>query len=216
MDFRVDIISDVVCPWCVLGYHQLAHALEKEGHRGEVFWHPFELNPDMPAEGENLRDHLKQKYGSSDEDSDAARDMLTEVGAEFGFEFNFKKDSRIYNTFKAHQLMHWAGEKGRAQPLKMALFAAYFSDGMDISDPEVLVGVARAAKLDAGEARAVVWENRYASMVREKERFWHARGITGVPSMIFNSKHLVTGAQGIDGYVQVLRAITREMEMDQA
>ena len=119
---QIDIVSDVVCPWCIVGFKQLEQAIEKTGVSVAIKWHPFELNPDMAGEGENLREHIMRKYGSTVEESQAARDRLTELGKELGFEFQFSDESRMINTFKAHQLIHWAGPQGQEHPLKMALF----------------------------------------------------------------------------------------------
>ena len=131
---RIDIVSDIVCPWCVVGYRQLAEALKQTHTDHEIHWHPFELNPDMPEEGQNLREHIMEKYGSSQQESDASRVRITEAGAEVGFEFNFTDDTRMHNTFKAHQLLHWAADYGLKHELKQALFAAHFTDNRNISD----------------------------------------------------------------------------------
>ncbi|MXU66529.1 DsbA family oxidoreductase [Oceanomicrobium pacificus] len=204
---RVDIISDVVCPWCIIGYRQLAAAAEAEGAALEVHWHPFELNPDMVPEGEDLREHVARKYGSSTADSDAARARLSSLGAELGFDIRFTPDSRIYNTFQAHQLLHWAGTLGQEHALKMALFAAYFTDRRDVSDPAVLVEICQNIGLDAAEAKAVLEDARYAQTVREAEAVWTRQGIRGVPAMIFSGRYLVSGAQGIENYRKVLQQL---------
>lgn len=119
---RIDIVSDVVCPWCIIGYLQLERALAKTATPYELHWHPFELNPDMPAEGQNLREHLVEKYGSTKEQSDANRNHITAIGAELGFEFRFTDDMRMHNTFNLHQLLHWADQQGRKHDLKQAFF----------------------------------------------------------------------------------------------
>lgn len=207
---RVDIVSDVVCPWCIVGYRQLKQAAEETGVAIETYWHPFELNPDMEAEGENLRDHIMRKYGSTAEQSKDARDRLTQVGADLEFDFQWSDNSRIYNTFAAHQLLHWASETGRAQALKLALFDAYFTQGQDVSDPEVLVKVVASIGLDAEEAHAVLQDQRHADMVRQKEQFWTSRGVTGVPTMIFGGKQATSGAQGVDTFARLLKQLTSQ------
>lgn len=204
---RVDIVSDVVCPWCIVGYRQLMKASEATGIPVETFWHPFELNPDMEAEGENLRDHIMRKYGSSAEQSQAARERLTSVGDDLDFDFQWNEDSRIYNTFAAHQLLHWASASGQAQALKLALFDAYFTQGRDVSDPEVLIEVAAAIGLDAKDAKAVLQDQRYAETVRQKEQFWTSRGVSGVPTMVFDAKQATSGAQGVDTFARLLQHI---------
>lgn len=204
---RVDIISDVVCPWCIVGYRQLMQASEATGIPVETYWHPFELNPDMVAEGENLRDHIMRKYGSSAEQSQSARDHLTSVGKDLDFEFDWTEDSRIYNTFAAHQLLHWASESGQAQALKLALFDAYFTHGRDVSDPEVLIETAASIGLDADDATAVLKDQRFAETVRQKEQFWTSRGVSSVPTMVFDAKQATSGAQGVDTFANLLRHI---------
>lgn len=202
---RVDIISDVVCPWCIVGYRQLMKASEATGIEVDVYWHPFELNFDMVPEGENLRDHIMRKYGSSAEQSQSARDRLTEIGAELDIPFAWSDESRIYNTFDAHQLIHWASEQGKAHEVKLALFDAYFVQGRDVSDKATLIEVAAALGLDATEAQAALDGQVYSDVVREKESFWTSRGVSGVPTMIFDAKHATSGAQGVTTFSQVLQ-----------
>jgi predicted DsbA family dithiol-disulfide isomerase len=201
---RVDIVSDVVCPWCIIGYRQLKQAAEATGIEVETFWHPFELNPDMEPEGENIRDHIMRKYGSTAEQSAVARTRLSDLGQTLDFKFAWSEDSRIYNTFAAHQLIHWAAETGKAQDLKLALFDAYFTDGKDVSTPAVLVGVAAKLGLDPAEAQAVLQDGRFAETVREKESFWTSRGVSGVPTMIFDAQQATSGAQGVEAFSNVL------------
>ncbi|MEQ9696085.1 DsbA family oxidoreductase [Shimia sp. SDUM112013] len=205
---RVDIVSDVVCPWCIVGYRQLQQASEATGIPVETYWHPFELNPDMAPEGENLRDHIMRKYGSTPEQSTKARENMQNIGAPLGITFSFGDDSRIYNTFAAHQLLHWAQTEGRAQDLKLALFDAYFARARDVSDLAVLVDVAASIGLDKDEAQAVLKDGRFADMVREKETFWTSRGVSGVPTMIFDAKHATSGAQGVKMFEQILEQLS--------
>ncbi len=209
---RVDIVSDVVCPWCIVGYRQLMAASKMAGVAVETYWHPFELNPGMEPEGEGLRDHIMRKYGSTADQSQAARMRLTEIGDELGFAFNWSDDSRIYNTFAAHQLIHWASEAGRAQDLKLALFDAYFTDGRDVSDPAILADVAGKIGLDRDEALKVLEDERFADIVRQKEQFWTSRGVSGVPTMIFDAKHATSGAQGEAMFAKILREAAQEAE----
>lgn len=139
---QIDIVSDVMCPWCVIGYLQLNRTLKAADQAVRLRWHPFELNPDMPPEGQNLREHIMRKYGSTEVQSRQMRDRLTAMGADLGFAFSFGAESRIVNTFPAHQLLDWAETQGRQHPLKLALFVAYFTHGRDVSDPEVLADTA--------------------------------------------------------------------------
>ena len=206
---RIDIVSDVVCPWCIIGYRQLAEALKQTNTEHEIHWHPFELNSNMPSEGQNLREHIMEKYGSSKEESDASRIRMTEAGSEVGFEFHFNDDTRMHNTFNLHQLLYWAGQQGQKpmHDLKQALFIAHFTDGRNISDNTVLADIAAEVGLDHDEALAVLEEQRFAKEVRAEERHWQQQGIQSVPAMIFNERHLVSGAQGVDNYVNILEQL---------
>jgi predicted DsbA family dithiol-disulfide isomerase len=207
---RIDIVSDVVCPWCVIGYRQLATALEASGTPHEIHWHPFELNPNMPAEGQNLQDHVAEKYGTTKAQSADSRVRMTEVGAEVNFKFHFADDMRMHNTFNVHQLLHWANQQERTHDLKQALFAAHFTHGRNLSDDSVLADVAAEIGLDRSEALAVLEDQRFAADVRAAEKVWLDEGIQGVPAMIFNNRHLITGAQGVENYSRVLQELAKE------
>lgn len=204
---RVDIVSDVVCPWCVIGYHQLAKASGETGIGIDVHWHPFELNPQMAEDGENLREHLAAKYGTTPEGSRKARARLTEMGAALGFTFNYADDMRMVNTFRAHQLIDWAEDQGCAHDMNLALFAAFFARREDLNNVDVLADVAASTGLGRDTARAMLDRGERAESVREKELFWTSRGVTGVPAMIFNRQHLVTGAQGEESYANMLKQL---------
>lgn len=204
---QIDIVSDVMCPWCVIGYQQLATALEATGTPHEIRWHPFELNPNMPPEGQNIREHVAEKYGSTKEQSEASRVHMTQAGAEVGFEFRYSDDKRMHNTFNTHQLLHWAEPQGRMHDLKMALFSAHFTHGRNLSDNAVLADVAAEIGLDRNEALAVLIDQRFANDVREAEQLWIGRGIQGVPAVVFNQRHLVSGAQGVDNFTSILNQL---------
>lgn len=207
---QVDIVSDVMCPWCIVGYRQLEQALARKGVGAYIRWHPFELNPEMPPEGQNLTEHIAEKYGASPQQSAENRNRLAAMGRDLGFTFSFSEDSRIVNTFAAHQLLDWAQEAGLQHPLKMALFAAHFTDGRDVSDPDVLVAVAGEVGLDPDAARQVLDSGSHAEQTRARQQVWTSRGISGVPSMIFNGKYLITGAQGADNYALMLERVLTE------
>lgn len=204
---RIDIVSDVVCPWCVVGYKQLDEALQQTNTDYEIHWHPFELNPDMPAEGQNMREHIVEKYGSTPEQSDESRARITEAGAQVGFDFNFTDELRMHNTFNLHQLLHWAETQGQRHELKQALFSAHFTDGRNISDKEVLADIAAETGLDRSEALAVLEDQRFASEVREEEQHWQRQGVRSVPAIIFNERHLVSGAQGVENFSHILKQL---------
>jgi len=204
---RVDIVSDVVCPWCAAGYSQLAFAARRAGVALDIHWQPFELNPEMAPEGEDLREHLAAKYGSTAEQSAQVRAQLTELGEALGFTFRFFDGMRIYNTFQAHQLIEWAEERGKGHEMKQALLQAYFTDGKDVSDLGVLAETAESTGLDGAEARAALESGKHADSVRQREAFWVSQGIRGVPAMVFNGRHLVTGAQGVENYASILEQL---------
>ncbi|TDK43165.1 DsbA family oxidoreductase [Antarcticimicrobium luteum] len=206
---QIDIVSDVVCPWCIIGFLQLRRALSRTGLAARLRWHPFELNPDMPPGGENLRAHMMRKYGVTAADSQRARDKLVALGNGLGFSFAFTDDSRIVNTFAAHQLLDWAEGQGRQHDLKLALFHAYFARGEDVSDPAVLEQAAVTAGLDGAAARAALAHGSHAPGVRSKQQHWAERGVHGVPAMIFDQTYLVTGAQGVDGYEALLNRVAK-------
>ncbi|KZM52024.1 DsbA family oxidoreductase [Labrenzia sp. OB1] len=204
---QIDIVSDVVCPWCIVGFKQLEQAIEVTGVSAAIKWHPFELNPDMPQEGENLRAHIMRKYGVSAEQSQDTRERLTQLGAGLGFDFRFTDGMQMVNTFKAHQLLHWAGPEGKEHPLKMALFEAYFKDGKDVSDTDTLADIAASVGLDRQEAVRVLQDGRFADVVREEESFWRQNGIEGVPAVIFERRHMISGAQGAENYAAIIKQL---------
>ena len=209
---RIDIVSDVVCPWCIIGFTQLQRALTQLGDEVEVdlHWHPFELNPQMPAEGQELREHLAQKYGTSVAQSQAARARLTQIAESLGVEFRFYEGMRMHNTFRAHQLLHWAGEQGKQTELELALFETNFSRGENVDDAEVLAAAAGRAGLDEDGARAVLQDGPYADTVREEQRFWLSKGIHAVPSFILDGRYLIPGAQDPEVFVAALRRLLDE------
>lgn len=204
---RIDIVSDVVCPWCVIGYKQLDEALRQTNTDYEIHWHPFELNPNMPSEGQNMREHIMEKYGSTAQQSDESRARITQAGAEVGFDFNFTDDMRMHNTFNLHQLLHWAESQGQMHELKQALFTAHFTDGRNISDNEVLADIAAETGLDRDEALAVLQDQRFAQEVREIEQHWQRQGVQSVPAIVFNEQHLVSGAQGVENFISILKQL---------
>ncbi|WP_299627278.1 DsbA family oxidoreductase [uncultured Tateyamaria sp.] len=207
---QVDIVSDVMCPWCIIGFRQLEQALGVTGTGARIRWHPFELNRDMPPEGQNLAEHIAQKYGSTPEQSAQNRAHMKTLGDSLGINFNFTDDSRIVNSFAAHQLLDFALSQGAQHPLKLALFQAHFTDGKDVSDIATLLDVAESVGLDRDAAAQVLESGALAASVREKQEFWTSRGISGVPSMVFGGKYLLTGAQGVKNYADILQKVAAE------
>lgn len=207
---RIDIVSDVVCPWCVIGYKQLQEALRRlEGEvEAEIHWHPFELNPMMPPEGQELREHMTEKYGTNRQQSDAARSRLASVGDSLGFSFNFYEGQRIYNTFLAHQLLKWAEQEGKQSELELALFESYFSNQENVGDEATLAQVAGRVGLDEAEAAALLDDGRFAREVREHQRFWLSKGIQAVPSFVLDGRFLIPGAQNPEVFVAAIEKLT--------
>jgi len=209
---KIDFVSDVSCPWCVIGLGGLEAALRQVGDlvAADIRFQPFELNPDMPPEGQNIVEHVGQKYGASPEQSAANRAAIHARAAEVGFRMATHDQSRIYNTFDAHRLLHWAGIVGGQARLKHALFDAYFTEGQSPADHDVLVAAAEAAGLDAAQARDVLASGRYADEVRAEERRWQAAGITAVPAVVINDRYLISGGQPAAAFEQAIRTIAAE------
>lgn len=207
---RIDFVSDVVCPWCVIGMKSLEQALAALDGVVAPEWHfhAFELNPGMAAEGENAAEHIARKYGRPPEEGAAARNHIKQMGEQFGFAFKGGPDAMIWNTFDCHRLLHWAERAGRAHALKTALFEAHFSRGEPLNDPETLVAAAVAAGLDGEAARDVLASDRYAEEVRANQRFWREeQDIHAVPAIIFNGKYAVLGGQPPATFEKVIRRI---------
>ncbi|WP_310462713.1 DsbA family oxidoreductase [Sphaerotilus sp.] len=208
---KIDFVSDVSCPWCAIGLNALEQALERVAPQIQATLHfqPFELNTSMPAEGQAIVEHLTEKYGISAEQVAANTEAIRQRGAGVGFEFGLGKRSRIYNTFDAHRLLHWAGlQSDEAQRrLKHALFKAYFTDGLSPGDHAVLLEAATAAGLDTEAARAVLDSDAHANDVRERELFYQQAGIRSVPAVIINDRHLISGGQPVEVFEQALRQI---------
>ncbi|WP_016856021.1 DsbA family oxidoreductase [Halomonas smyrnensis] len=201
---RVDIVSDVVCPFCVIGYHQLACASTQAGIPIEVYWHPFELNPQMESGGENLIQHMVENYGVSAEETRHLRKNLTEMGNDLGFSFNFTDELRLMNTFQAHQMIEWASEQGFGLEMTLEIFKSYFTFAENLDEREVLVAAASRAGLNPESASDVLQSGSHAEIVKEHEAFGKSLGISGVPTMLFEHEHLISGVQGVEAYARTL------------
>ena len=215
---HIDFVSDVVCPWCVVGLGGLETALAKlkaEGIEAEITFRPFELNPDMAPEGENIVEHIGRKYGSTPEQSAANRAMITERAAEAmpGFEMRMGADSRIWNTFDAHRLLHWAGDAGadKQAALKKALFEAHFTQGRNLTDAGVLAAAAESVGLNRAEAAEVLASDRYVQAVRDEQALWRSRGINAVPAVVVEGKYLISGGQSAAVFEEALRGMAGEI-----
>ncbi|MGZ8347157.1 MAG: DsbA family oxidoreductase [Allosphingosinicella sp.] len=209
---KIDFVSDVSCPWCIIGLRGVEQALARVGDLvdAELRFQPFELNPDMPAEGQDIIEHVAGKYGSTPEQYTERREDIRARAAAVGFTITNSPHGRIYNTFDAHRLLHWAALEGRQRELKLALFEAYFTLGLNPADHDVLVEAARKAGLDQDMASDVLASGRYAEEVRAAERLWQSRGISAVPAVIVNGRYLISGGQPADAFEDAFRRIAAE------
>jgi predicted DsbA family dithiol-disulfide isomerase len=211
---RIDFVSDVVCPWCVIGLKELETALGRLGDlvAPEIHFQPFELNPAMPHDGENMDQHIAHKYGRSAEETATIRGRIKDRAAHVGFAIKTGPESRIYNSFDAHRLLHWAGletdpARNLQAELKHALFQAYFTEGRNIADHAVLLAKAESVGLDPVEARAVLESGRYAEEVRAAEQEWQGAGINSVPAIVIDKAYLISGGQPAAVFEESLRQI---------
>lgn len=211
---KIDFVSDVACPWCAIGLASLETALQRmQGDvQAELHFQPFELNPQMPPGGQDVTEHLTQKYGSTPEQQAGIRESIRQRGEAVGFHFRKEGRGRIYNTFDAHRLLHWAGEQepSAQHALKKALLQAYHGQGRSPEDHAVLLDAAEQAGLNRQEAGRVLAEGRYADEVRERERFYQEHGIHAVPSVIVNDRHLIQGGQPPEVFEEALRRLAAQ------
>lgn len=209
---KIDFVSDVACPWCAVGLGGLEQALKNlEGEiAADITFHPFELNPDMPAGGQNSLEHIRQKYGIGADQIAASREAIRDRARQVGYVMNTSDDSRIYNTFDAHRLLAWAREEGRQLDLKRQLLILNFTDQADPGDHGALVAAAEAVGLDGALAHAVLESDRFSEEVRSEEQLWRSRGINSVPAVVVNDRYLISGGQPSEVFEQQLRAIAAE------
>lgn len=210
---RIDFVSDVVCPWCAIGLAALEQALERVAGevQAEIHFQPFELNPQMPAEGEDITEHLQRKYGLSEAQLLENQERIRERGAELGFTFGMGARTRTYNTFDAHRLLHWAGMEGegRQAALKHALLGAYFTDGRNVSDHTTLLDIAQSVGLPVEHAQEILTSDQFAADVRTDEARYQRNGISAVPAVIINQRHLISGGQPVEVFERALRQIAQ-------
>lgn len=220
---EIDIVSDVVCPWCALGYAHLERALDalaQDEIQADIHWRAFELNPHMGADGQEINEHLMEKYGSTAEQLSENKQRLVNLGKAAGVDFNFDERSRIYNTFDCHKLLHWTAElqqdlnenRELQSLLKQALFTAYFKDGKDISDRAVLLNVIADLGLDVGQAKDVLDSAEVKEAVRKEQKQFQSMGISAVPAFIINNQYLISGGQPVDVFKQALTEIMAKSE----
>lgn len=210
---RIDFVSDVACPWCAVGLASFEQALKEVGDdiAVELHFQPFELNPTMGPEGADAAEYLIAKYGMSREQLAEGRARIAERGAAVGFTFGERK--HVWNTFDAHRLLHWAGVEGppgSQHALKQALLRAYHGEGRNPGAHDVLLELALAVGLDGDRAAAVLAGSEFGDEVRQAERFWQEAGINAVPAVVINRRHLISGGQPPEVFVQALRKIAAE------
>lgn len=208
---KIDIISDVVCPWCIIGYKRLEQAMRELGVKDkfEIQWNPFELNPNIAPEGEDIIEHMSRKYGMSEEQAIKAQNDMKKNFNEIGFPLDFFKGKRIVGTKDAHILLDYAKEKGKQTELKLALFKAYFGDKKDVSDRKILEEVVKSVDLDANEAMSKLDDANAIEQIQDKEAYWKSQGINSVPTMVFNNATKMNGAYPIETYKQILTELLK-------
>ena len=211
---KIDIVSDVVCPWCTIGYKRLEKAIIALDIQDqiEIEWHPFELNPNMPAEGQNITEHLAEKYGATAAQQEESKQNMTEVGEELGFTFDYFDDMRMVNTFNAHVLLEYAKDFGKQTELKMRLTTSFFSERKDVSKRDILKQALLEVGLNAEEGLAKLDNEEVRNQVRFKQKYWKNLGVNSVPTIVFNRKSAVTGAQPIATFKQVLSEFIKEQQ----
>jgi len=214
---KIDFVSDVACPWCAIGLYALEEALKRTAGEVEATLHfqPFELNPDMPPEGQDTTEHLTQKYGSTPAQQAAARESIRQRGAAVGFTFRPQGRDRVYNTFDAHRLLYWAGTEGppgAQRALKKALLQAYHGEGRNPGERALLLDLAAGVGLDPARAAEILDGDAFAGEVRARERFYTGGGIQGVPAIVINDRHLISGGQPPEVFERALRQIAQQAE----
>lgn len=210
---KIDIVSDISCPWCIIGYQALNQALSNLAPeiQADITWQPFELNPQMPKEGQEITEHITQKYGISEQQAEQNRATIKERGLSVGYEFGNRGGGRIYNTFDAHRLLHWAEELGKQTELKLAFFDLYFQQSGDPSDHQQLLAVVDRLGLDVAEAKLILESDKYAADVRKQQQFYQSAGVSSVPAVIVNDKHLISGGQPTQIFEKALKQIAGEI-----
>ena len=209
---KIDIVSDVVCPWCTIGYKRLEKAIAELGVEDqiEIEWQPFELNPNMPAEGQNVREHITEKYGSTLAKQKESQEHMAQIGEELGFTFDYFDEMRMVNTFEAHILLDYAKQFGKQTELKMRLTKAFFSERKDVSDRNVLKEALLDVGLNAEEGLAKLESEEARYEIRSQQGYWQNLGVSSVPTVVFNRKSAVTGAQPVETFKQVLEELIAE------
>ncbi|WP_227875078.1 DsbA family oxidoreductase [Oceanisphaera profunda] len=210
---QIDIVSDIACPWCAIGYARLERAMQQLAteYTFTVQWHAFELNPDHSGQGEPILPALAQKYGRSEAEMRDNQSHMMTIAQELGINFDSIQQRRTCNTFDAHRLVKWAGEQGQQTAMKQALFDVYFGHALDVSDHQVLLDCVTALGLDSVAAKQVLESDQYVAKVRADEAKYQQAGVTSVPAFIINGKYLVSGAQESAAWLQTLQQVSAEL-----
>ncbi|MDR9414622.1 MAG: DsbA family oxidoreductase [Spiribacter sp.] len=210
---RIDLVSDIACPWCAIGYRRLEQALEMLNDEidVELVWQPFELNPDMPPEGEPILDHLCRKYGQEADSIEQMQGEMINLASDLGLNFDGARARRAHNTFDAHRVLAWAAEQGQETALQLALFDAYFGEAKTPSDPVVLREAAQQVGLDGEAAEAVARSERYAETVRAAEQRFIQAGVSAVPGFVIDGRYLISGAQPATQLADAIRQIANDI-----
>ena len=206
---KIDYVSDIACPWCAIGLAGLVEAATRLQGELEIEMHfqPFELNRNMPPEGENMGEHLAAKTGATAAQIEDERRNLTTIAAEAGLDFKLDRETRVWNSFDGHRLVYWAELAGDPLLLKTALFKANFCEGRQISSHEVLAEIAVECGLDGERAKEILSTETYLDEVDERMKLWLSRGIRGVPAIIFNDRHIVEGGQSASTFEKIMRQL---------
>lgn len=210
---KIDIVSDVVCPWCIIGYKRLEKAITEleVQDKIEIIWQPFELNPNISSEGENIIEHMSIKYSMPKEQVKSYQKERKQNGAELGFDYNYYDEMKIVNTRDAHILIDYAKEFGKQNELQMRLFHAHFSEKKIISNRDVLAKEVNAVGLDAARAMKILDGTKRDDIIK-KEEYWRAKGVTAVPTIIFNNTSIMNGAYPIETYKQVIQELLKKQK----
>ncbi|MEX1197145.1 MAG: DsbA family oxidoreductase [Pseudohongiellaceae bacterium] len=215
---KIDIVSDIACPWCAIGYARLENAMRSLSDELDfrLEWHAFELNPDASADGEPILPALSRKYGRSTEEMKAAQDDMMAIARELGLNFERMQERHTCNTFDSHRLVKWAAEQNRQTDMKKAFFEAYFGHAANISDPEALIRCVESIGLSGDEARKVLKSDSYADVVRQDEARYQRAGVSAVPTFVINDRYMISGAQDPETLVRAFREIAAESSPDPA
>ncbi|RKF15751.1 DsbA family oxidoreductase [Alginatibacterium sediminis] len=209
---RVDIVSDFVCPWCVLGYLRFSQAsLKFKSHaQFDIRWQSFQLNPNIPEQGKLLTEHWRDKLGYSDQQTKQTVEHITQLGLDLGFRFKYTAETKTYNTLKAHMLSLWASEYGKSTEFHMALFRAYFGEGQNINDPSVLIDLCQGIGLDPNLAQAVLSENATKAQLLTQQQIIRQNGVNSVPTITMDSHYQLVGARSVADYQALISQLVAQ------